>query len=264
MSRHITPNGRGMGWRPSLPVYRRAMMFASPFQRAALPPMVDLTAGCPPIYDQGQLGSCMGNALAFAVQFDRIRQGLPDAARVPSRLMIYYLGRELEGTVASDSGAQGYDGITALQRTGTCYEDGPDGWPYDVAMFAVRPPAACYAAAANDRAVQALQISQDIDQVRGCLADGFPVAFGFTCYPALDSEAVARSGLLPMPGAGEEPIGGHEVAAVGYDDASRLLLVRNSWGTGWGQAGYFRMPYEYLIRRDLASELVTIRLVSGP
>jgi C1A family cysteine protease len=155
MSRHVTPNGRGLGWRPSLPSHKRTAMFASPFQRAVLPPSVDLRSLCPPVYNQGQLGSCTGNALAFAMQFDRMRQGHPDAARVPSRLMIYYLEREIEGTISSDSGAQGYDGIAALQRTGTCYEDGVDGWPYDPNRFVSRPPQSCYAVAQGNRAVQA-------------------------------------------------------------------------------------------------------------
>ncbi len=261
MSRHITPNGRGLGWRPSLPVHKRTMMFASPYQRAMYPPVVDLRPGCPPVYNQGQLGSCTGNALAALVQFDRIKQGHPDAARIPSRLMIYYEERRIEGTIPVDAGAQGYDGITALQQVGTCFEDGPDGWPYDTSQFAVQPPLPCYGVALRDLAVQAFQVSQDIDQIRGCLATGFPVAFGFTCYSALDSANVAQTGLLPMPGAGEEPIGGHEVLAVGYDDPSRTLILRNSWGE-WGDGGHFYMPYEYAIRQDLASEFVTIRMVS--
>lgn len=263
MTRYITEHGRGLGWRPSLPRHHR-LSFASPYLGADLPAHVDLrdSGFMPGVYDQEQLGSCTANALAACFQFERCRQQLPDAARVPSRLMIYYLEREIEGTTDSDSGAQGYDGIAALTKTGTCFEDGTDGWPYDVALFAAKPPDACYAAAVQNRIVQSLQVAQDANQLRGCLAAGFPVAFGFTCYPALDSDAVAANGVLPMPGAGEEPIGGHEVVLVGYDDATRLFLVRNSWGTGWGQAGYFQMPYEYLIRSDLSSDFETIRLTT--
>ena len=258
--RHVTPNGRGLGWRPSLPRHHR-LAYSSPYPGAALPERVDLRSNCPPVYDQGQLGSCTGNALAACFQFERMKQGLPDAARVPSRLMIYWLERQAEGTIDSDSGAQGYDGIAALTQTGTCFEDGADGWPYDVTKFAVQPPPGCYAVAAANRVAQSLQVAQDVNQIRGCLAEGYPIAFGFTCYPGLDSYEVASSGILPMPEAGEEPIGGHEVVLVGYDDASRLFLVRNSWGTNWGLQGYFRMPYEYVIRADLASEFESIRLV---
>jgi C1A family cysteine protease len=187
VSRHITPNGRGLGWHPSLPDHKRTPLFASPFLRAVLPARVDLRPACPPVYDQGQLGSCTGNALAFLVQFDRMKQKLEHSERVPSRLMIYYLERELEGTIDSDAGAQGYDGIKALQQTGACFEDGEDGWPYVIQNFRTRPPQACYVAAAKDRVVQSLQVTRDADQLRGCLAAGFPFAFGFTCYPGLDS-----------------------------------------------------------------------------
>lgn len=259
MSRHLTPNGRGLGWRPSLPRHGRAMFGTAP---VALPSSIDLRSNCPPVYDQGQLGSCTGNALAFAMQFDRIKQNLNDAERVPSRLMIYWGERNIEGTVDSDSGAQGFDGIQFLQSSGTCFEDGSDGWPYDISKFTVRPPDACWTAAITNKAATSLQVAQDLYQLRACLAGGWPIAFGFTCYSGLDSDAVANGTPLSMPDLNEDPIGGHEVALVGYDDTTRMFLVRNSWGTGWGINGHFWMPYEYVIRQDLASDFETIRLVA--
>lgn len=263
MSRHVTPNGRGMGWRPSLPNHNR-LIFASPMLPADMPAHVDLrdTGFVPEVYDQGQLGSCTGNALAFLMQYERAKQRLANASRTPSRLMIYWCERYIEGTVDSDSGAQGYDGIKALRWWGACFEDGPDGWPYDIAKFAQEPPKACWDAAKLDRAVISYQVQQDINSIRGCLASGYPVAFGFAVYPELDSSQVAHDGNLPMPGIGEDPIGGHEIAAIGYDDASRRLLIRNSWGAGWGDRGYFHMPYEYALRPDLAQDFETIRLIT--
>jgi len=52
------------------------------------------------------------------------------------------------------------------------------------------------------------------------------------------------------------------VLAVGYDDASQRFLVRNSWGSGWGQAGYFTLPYAYLTTRGLASDFWTLQIVT--
>ena len=69
-------------------------------------------------------------------------------------------------------------------------------------------------------------------------------------------------GVLSMPGTDEDVIGGHAVLAVGYDDSSQTFLVRNSWGTTWGQAGYFTMPYAYLTTRGLSSDFWTIRIVT--
>jgi C1A family cysteine protease len=57
-----------------------------------------------------------------------------------------------------------------------------------------------------------------------------------------------------MPGKDESVLGGHCVLAVGYDDATQLFKVRNSWGTSWGQAGYFQIPYAYLTNADLADD----------
>jgi C1A family cysteine protease len=58
-----------------------------------------------------------------------------------------------------------------------------------------------------------------------------------------------------MPVDGER---GHAVLMVGYDDATQRVIVRNSWGASWGQGGYFTMPYQYVVDRNLASDLWTI------
>src|SRR4029077_3660481 len=100
---------------------------------------------------------------------------------------------------------------------------------------------------------------QTLDEMRACLADGYPFVFGFTVYEAFDSVAVARTGVVPMPKPKERMIGGHAVLAVGYEHAKRRFLVRNSWGSGWGMKGYFTMPYEYLADRDLSDDFWTIR-----
>ncbi len=47
--------------------------------------------------------------------------------------------------------------------------------------------------------------------------------------------------------------------AVGYDDAAKRLLVRNSWGDDWGMQGYFTMPYGYVTNRNLSDDFWTIR-----
>ncbi len=85
--------------------------------------------------------------------------------------------------------------------------------------------------------------------------------FGFSVYESFESQAVAKSGKVPMPKAKEKQIGGHAVLAVGYDDASKRFIVRNSWGTGWGLAGYFTIPYAYLTDANLADDFWTIKQV---
>jgi C1A family cysteine protease len=204
------------------------------------------------------LGSCTANAIGGAIEFDRMKQKLTDF--VPSRLFIYYNERLIEGTVNSDSGAQIRDGIKTVASQGVCPE--PE-WPYDITKFTTKPPAKAYKDAATDRAVSYQSLIQDLNQMKGCLASGYPFVFGFTVYESFESAAVANSGHAPMPAPSERAIGGHAVMAVGYEDTNQWFLARNSWGRGWGLAGYFTLPYTYLIQSGLSSDFWTIRIV-GP
>src|SRR5260370_679441 len=112
-------------------------------------------------------------------------------------------------------------------------------------------------------AVYNQSLVQDLNQMKGCLASGYPFVFGFTVYQSFETRTVAKSGHAPMPMWGERPIGGHAVMAVGYDDSNQWFIVRNSWGKGWGLNGYFTMPYAYLIQQGLSSDFWTIRLIGS-
>ena len=105
------------------------------------------------------------------------------------------------------------------------------------------------------------RISRDLEQIRGCLASGFPFVFGFSVFDSFESTAVATSGAVPMPKPTERLLGGHAVLAVGYDDAARRFWARNSWGPAWGTAGYFTMPYDYLLDANLSDDFWSITLV---
>src|SRR5262249_37156651 len=117
---------RGFGWSPDLPDARDHLYAAPHIALAALPPRVDLREGCPPVYDQGRIGSCTANAIGGAFEFDLKKQGLADF--MPSRLFIYFNEREMEGTVPSDSGAQIRDGMKSVANLGVCSEA---EWKYD-------------------------------------------------------------------------------------------------------------------------------------
>jgi C1A family cysteine protease len=248
----------GYGWIPDLPDQRDLLFAAPPAPVAPLPPSTDLRPGCPPVYDQGQLGSCTANAIAGALQFDEMKQAEADATLL-SRLFIYYNEREIEGTVGTDSGAMIRDGIKSVNKLGACPER---EWPYVISKFADRPPAACYTDAANHRALQYQRLTRDLGQMKVCLATGYPFVFGFSVYESFETKPVADTGVAQLPAAGERVVGGHAVLAVGYDDSASRFLVRNSWGTSWGVAGYFTMPYEYLGSRKLSSDFWTVRLMS--
>lgn len=246
------------GWIPDLPDHRDYLFAAAPEILAKLPSSVDLTNQCPPVYDQSQLGSCTANAIAAAVEFDLMKQKAKNIF-VPSRLFIYYNERVIEGTVASDSGAQIRDGIKSVGKQGDCPEK---LWPYDIAKFAVKPPANCYSKAKKYKAINYQRLVQDLNQLKGCLYSGYPFVFGFTVYTSFESPQVTRTGHASMPAPGEKTIGGHAVMAVGYDDSSQWFVVRNSWGDGWGMKGYFTLPYAYLLDQNLSSDFWTIRVIS--
>ena len=196
------------GWQPDLPD-QRDHVYAAPMAAIGLvPAKMDLRGQCPPVYDQGQLGSCTANAIAAAIQFDRLKQKISDF--VPSRLFIYYNERAMENTVASDSGAQIRDGIKSVGAQGDCPET---EWPYAPAKFKTKPAAACYKDALKYKVVSYQRVTQSLGQLKGCLASGYPFVFGFTVYESFESAAVAKSGHVSLPKSGEQTVGGHAVVA---------------------------------------------------
>jgi C1A family cysteine protease len=243
------------GWIPDLPD-ARDHVYELPKRLGTVPSSVDLRDACPAVYDQGDLGSCTANAIGAAIEFDQIRQKLTQDT--PSRLFIYYNERTLEGTIDTDSGAQIRDGIKTVASQGVCPET---MWPYVEPNFADRPPAPCYKYAKLHPAVQYSRVLQDPGQLKACLASGYPFVFGFTVYESFESDAVAKSGMVPMPGPSETALGGHAVMAVGYNDSVERFLVRNSWGPGWAIGGYFTIPYAYLADSNLADDFWVIRVV---
>jgi C1A family cysteine protease len=222
------------------------------------PPLVDLSPFCPPVYDQGDLGSCTANALAAAYEFEKMKQ--KQSYFMPSRLFIYYNERVMEKTVKSDAGAALRDGIKSLDIQGVCPED---MWAYNIKKFASKPSCKCYSTAKKNEIKEYLAVNHtSIDDIRQCFAQGYPIAFGISVYSSFMSDEVARTGIVPMPKPDESLEGGHAILGVGYNDAKRMVLVRNSWGTDWGLKGYFLLPYDYIISTQLASDFWTIRLVA--
>lgn len=238
----------------SFPIYTDARLQID--HVATLPTKVDLTPGghVPPVYDQGQLGSCTANAIAAALDFQNHRQTA--TFETPSRLWIYYQERVIEGTVDQDSGAQIRDGMKVIHKLGAPPES---DWPYDISTFAHRPPAKAIADAHGDEAISYQSVSQDLYALKSVLAAGLPIVFGFTVYSAFESDEVAHTGVVPMPSHRDQIVGGHAVMLVGYDDVTDRFRARNSWGTDWGQHGYFEMPYLYVTSASLSSDFWVVQ-----
>ena len=254
----------GYGWRPDLPDHRDHL-FGIQLAPASLPLEVDLrTSGyMPPIYDQGQLGSCTANAAARLVELDEAKQGLGDVS-TPSRLFIYYYERVLEGTVSEDSGAELRDAAKVLANLGVPDES---EWPYDIDRFTEDPPPNVDADAYRRRALVYQRVIPGHGRLRSVMASGYPVMFGFSVPESFESDEMAsgRDPLLRLPQPGEKIVGGHAVTLVGYDWTAepRRCLVANSWGADWCQDGYYWMEASWFDHSELASDFWVIRRISG-
>lgn len=253
---------RKYGWLPDVPDHRDFRYSAIMPTYKTLPPSVDLRNFCSPVEDQGALGSCTANALVGNLEFLQAKSGVAGGMGWPfkgwtdlSRLFLYYNERVFEGNTSSDSGAFLRDGIKVLHNLGVCPEA---AWPYDLAKFTEAPPPDCYTLAENFK-ISVYRRMDSLQAMRTCLAEGFPFVFGFSVYESFESEEVARTGIVQLPSASEHLLGGHAVMAVGYDNGNGTFTVRNSWGPVWGQGGYFTIPYEYLVDRNLSDDFWTVR-----
>jgi C1A family cysteine protease len=250
-------NLKKYGWKPDVPDHRD-VIFNHLSAPVPTPDKVDLRPGMPAVYDQGDLGSCTANAAGAAFQFDQIKSKQPNW--IPSRLYIYYLERKLEGSINSDAGAQIRDAVKVMATYGVIPES---VWPYVPAKFRQAPTTAMLKLGSFHQALTYARVGQTQDAIEQCIAKGYPMIFGFTVFAGFESQAMAKSGMLPMPTPGEKPLGGHAVLACGYDRTKRLLTVRNSWGPTWGDKGYFYMPYEYITNPNLADDLWAVYSVEN-
>lgn len=238
-------------WRPDIPD-ARDRYYRAP--KVELPKFVNKLGTSNRIEDQGDLGSCTGNASTSAVE---IMMGLNVHL---SRLMAYYTARQAIGEVKSDSGAYIRDAIKGLVKIGSCPER---TWPYNIRKFKQKPPAKAYNQA--KALVEALTLYEyarveNLKQLKTALAQGYPVVFGFSVPEAYDN--LPRNALLTLPARGERMLGGHAVVAVGYDDRPKqpYVWVRNSYGEGWGLKGYFKMTQDWFTdKRRLTDDLWVIR-----
>lgn len=266
----------GTGWLPPLPdlrdytetqpeVAEMAKLLgvgARPAEARPLPARTDLRKWCSPIENQKNLGSCTAHAAVGIVEyferraFSRHLEG--------SRLFVYKATRNLM-QVTGDTGAWLRNTMGALALCGVPEEK---YWPYTDAKpdFDKEPNSFVYAVADNYEALRyfchdpagAKVAGTDVLYgVKRFLAAGIPSMFGFFGFPSFEDSDV--KGGVPYPCPGERAEWGHAIAAFGYDDAKKItntrckksstgaLLIRNSWGTGWGDGGYGWLPYDYVV-----------------
>lgn len=223
------------------------------------PPKVDLRADMPPVYNQCHLNACSANAIGAALWFEERHHHRNHRYCAPSRLFIYYNERAIEGIVAHNGPVSLRDGYKTVARDGVCPER---MWPYDPRKFRKRPPERCRQAAKEHRTVRYARLEQTLRSMRACLTEKKPFVAGFNVHENFKSQLVKHTGVVPIPTRLDKRLGGHAMLVVGYFEDSRHFIVRNSWGSSWGDAGYCYMPYHYLLDPDLAWDFWTIAEVT--
>ena len=264
-----------MGWVPELPDIRdytmshgevAGLLNAVPAGEVVcadapqLPARTDLRRWCSPIEDQRTIGSCTANAGVGIVEYYQRRAFGKHLDG--SRLFVYKATRNLLGW-NGDTGAWLRTAMGALCMFGVPPER---YWPYDVAKYDLEPPAFVYALGQTYQAEKFYRLdpagtspAELLDAIRRHLAAGVPPMFGFTVYDSISQ--AQGTGRIPFPLASDRVAGGHAIVAVGYDDNLEIrhsgassatrgaFVIRNSWGTGWGDSGYGYLPYEYVLKR---------------
>jgi C1A family cysteine protease len=219
------------------------------FQKGKLPPKVDLREYMTEVEQQGELNSCTANAMAGAYEYLAMRE-LGESGQV-SRLFVYYNARAINDRTDQDKGTYLRNCIKVLRKYGTCRES---TWPYEPEKVFEEPHETAYEEASNYLLKEARRVNIDLFEMKHCLAEGYPFAFGMRLYSGF-KKAGRNGGKVSLPDPdSEKSLGGHAMLCVGYSETDKVFLVRNSWGKEWGDEGYCYIPYDYMTNPEFTAD----------
>lgn len=203
--------------------------------------VIDLRKWCSAVENQSSLGSCVANAAVGGLEMRRIHNGLQHVDL--SRLFVYYNARLATRATSIDDGSYIKLALESMTRLGVCKET---IWPYDTTKVFLRPSWNSYRDAYTYKINQFYRITatgeERHNQIIQSLKAHYPVIFGVQVYTSFKK----CTGVVQMPTLLEAKLGGHAMLIVGVDIPNRTYIVRNSWGSGWGDGGYCYMPFDYL------------------
>jgi C1A family cysteine protease len=217
--------------------------------KASLPAKVDLRAGCSPISNQGQSSACVGFATVDGLgEYLAAKQG---RRMNLSPRYVWNLSRHNDKSLHEDTGTWPHVAMKMADNLGFALEsDFPTPSAAETENPAIlmplvteRPSNAVVAKAKKNRLFTGWKAIASVHAMKKSVAEGMPVVFGIVCYPSLGE--ANKTGVIPMPKPDEADEGGHAIVCVGYDNAKRHFIIRNSWGTEWGDKGYGYLPYDF-------------------
>ena len=202
-----------------------------------------------PILDQGQLGSCVAHAAASL--FYILSHGKINL----SRLQLYFCCRGIDGSkFDEDTGTYvrtALKSVALYGLTNECF------WKYDTNNFSKLPPRKSFRPVYTIKNYTYTSVPQNLESLKNCLSAGNPIIFGSLLYSS--SNNTNSTGVIPIPDIKNETLlGGHCMLLIGFDDSLKQFKIQNSWGPNWGDSGYGYLDYNYILNKDLTSDLWTV------
>jgi C1A family cysteine protease len=231
----------------------RDILFKSVLPKESLPKSVNLSSLLPPVFDQGDMGTCAAHALMECIMYCLKKDNnVTEFKTNPSRLFLYANARLLDGTpITEDGGCSLRSMFKSCSKNFACDET---DFPYQKSLLLVKPKASVYKLALqNRRTFQYISVPQDLNSLKSCLNQRYPISFGMILKESFCAKKTMDTGLVPVPKPSESELGGHAMVLVGYRDDLQLFLVMNSWGTSVGlkaQRGFFYIPYSMILDSD--------------
>lgn len=214
----------------------------------------------PPVWDQGQVGRCTGESHTAQIMGLRNKLGFDDlnSQEQLSVDFAYFNARRLEGSQGEDAGAQIRDMQSGTLKYGICTDL---LHPTNDSSVLLAPSDASYQDGLLRQNIKAMRVPQSELGFKSVLYQGYTINLGFTVYSSFESDAVAKTGIMPIPNSfTEQVLGGHAVLVIGWCllQGHLYLIVRNSWSDKWGDKGYFYMPIAFALNPRFVNDIWTV------